>query len=60
MVLVSSTSALFGEAGNTGYAAAKSALAFGFARTLKNEIGQNRPARARECGGARLDGNASG
>jgi 3-oxoacyl-[acyl-carrier protein] reductase len=38
IVLVSSTSALFGEAGNADYAAAKSAIAFGFARTLKNEI----------------------
>jgi 3-oxoacyl-[acyl-carrier protein] reductase len=43
IVLVASTSALFGEAGNADYAAAKSALAFGFARTLKNEIVQIAP-----------------
>jgi 3-oxoacyl-[acyl-carrier protein] reductase len=38
IVLDASTSAIFGEAGNADYTAAKSALAFGFARTLKNEI----------------------
>ncbi|MHA6803767.1 SDR family NAD(P)-dependent oxidoreductase [Salinifilum ghardaiensis] len=38
IVLVSSTSAIFGEAGKADYAAAKAALAYGFARTLKNEI----------------------
>ena len=38
IVLVSSTSAVFGEAGNADYAAAKAAIAFGLARTLKNEI----------------------
>lgn len=38
IVLVSSVSAIFGEAGNADYAAAKAAVAFGFARTLKNEI----------------------
>jgi 3-oxoacyl-[acyl-carrier protein] reductase len=42
IVLVSSTSALFGEAGNADYAAAKSALT-GFALTLKNEIIQIAP-----------------
>ncbi|WP_341727921.1 SDR family NAD(P)-dependent oxidoreductase [Brooklawnia sp.] len=38
IVLVSSISASIGEAGNSDYAAAKAALSFGFARTLKNEI----------------------
>jgi 3-oxoacyl-[acyl-carrier protein] reductase len=38
IVLVSSVSALFGEAGNADYAAAKAGVAYGFARTLKNEI----------------------
>jgi 3-oxoacyl-[acyl-carrier protein] reductase len=38
IVIVSSTAGLFGEAGHTDYAAAKSALAHGFAKSLKNEI----------------------
>ncbi|HEX2049152.1 MAG TPA: SDR family oxidoreductase [Actinomycetota bacterium] len=38
VVLVSSTAGLFGEAGHADYASAKSALAYGFARSLKNEI----------------------
>lgn len=38
IVLVSSVSATFGEAGNADYAAAKAGVAYGFARTLKNEI----------------------
>jgi 3-oxoacyl-[acyl-carrier protein] reductase len=37
-VLIGSTAGLFGEAGHADYAAAKSALAYGLARTLKNEI----------------------
>jgi 3-oxoacyl-[acyl-carrier protein] reductase len=38
IVIVSSTAGIFGEAGHSDYAAAKSALAFGLARSLKNEI----------------------
>ena len=38
IVLVSSTAGLFGEAGHSDYAAAKSALASGFLKSLKNEI----------------------
>lgn len=38
IVLVSSTAGLFGEAGHSDYAAAKSALAGGLLKSLKNEI----------------------
>ena len=38
IVIVSSTAGLFGEAGHSDYAAAKSALAHGFLKSLKNEI----------------------
>ena len=38
VVLISSTAGVFGEAGHADYAAAKSAIAYGFARSLKNEI----------------------
>ncbi len=38
IVIVSSTAGLFGEAGHADYAAAKSALAGGFLKSLKNEI----------------------
>jgi 3-oxoacyl-[acyl-carrier protein] reductase len=38
LVLVGSTAALFGEAGHADYAAAKAAIAYGFVRSLKNEI----------------------
>jgi 3-oxoacyl-[acyl-carrier protein] reductase len=37
-VLIGSTAALFGEAGHADYAAAKAALTYGLARSLKNEI----------------------
>lgn len=43
IVLVSSISAVLGEAGKADYAAAKGGLAYGFARTLKNEIVQLAP-----------------
>jgi 3-oxoacyl-[acyl-carrier protein] reductase len=43
LVLVASTAATFGEAGNADYAAAKSAIAYGLARSLKNEIVQIAP-----------------
>jgi 3-oxoacyl-[acyl-carrier protein] reductase len=38
IVIVSSTAGLFGEAGHADYAAAKSALATGLLKSLKNEI----------------------
>ena len=38
LVLVGSTSGIFGEEGNAEYAAVKSGLCFGLARSLKNEI----------------------
>ncbi|MEA2446446.1 MAG: 3-oxoacyl-[acyl-carrier protein] reductase [Actinomycetota bacterium] len=38
VVIVSSTAGIFGEAGHADYAAAKSALAGGFLKSLKNEI----------------------
>jgi 3-oxoacyl-[acyl-carrier protein] reductase len=38
LVLVASTAAVFGEAGNADYAAAKAAIAYGLALSLKNEI----------------------
>lgn len=38
IVIISSTAGLFGEAGHADYAAAKSALAGGFLKSLKNEI----------------------
>jgi 3-oxoacyl-[acyl-carrier protein] reductase len=37
-VLIASTAGIFGEAGHVDYASAKAGLAFGMARTLKNEI----------------------
>ena len=37
-VLVGSTAGIFGEAGHADYAAAKAALAYGLARSLKNEL----------------------
>jgi 3-oxoacyl-[acyl-carrier protein] reductase len=50
-VLISSTAAVFGEAGHADYAAAKSAMAFGLCRTLKNEIARLAPHTATYCGG---------
>ncbi|MDQ3962439.1 MAG: SDR family oxidoreductase [Actinomycetota bacterium] len=38
IVIISSTAGIFGEAGHADYAAAKSALAGGFLKSLKNEI----------------------
>lgn len=51
VVLVSSTAALFGEAGHADYAAAKSAIAYGLTRTLKNEIVRLAPHTTDYCGG---------
>lgn len=50
-VLIGSTAAVFGEAGHADYAAAKSALAFGLTRTLKNELPRLAPHTKDYCGG---------
>lgn len=50
-VLVASTAGVFGEAGHADYAAAKSAMAFGLTRTLKNEIARLAPHTRDYCGG---------
>ncbi len=51
VVLISSTAGIFGEATHADYAAAKSALAYGLTRTLKNEISRLAPHTADYCGG---------
>ena len=51
MVLISSTAGIFGEAGHADYAAAKSAIAFGLTRTLKNEMSRLAPHTKDYCGG---------
>ncbi len=51
VVLVSSTAGVFGEAGHADYATAKSAIAYGLTRTLKNEIARIAPHTADYCGG---------
>jgi 3-oxoacyl-[acyl-carrier protein] reductase len=38
LIMIASTAGLFGEAGHSDYAAAKSAIAYGFLLSLKNEI----------------------
>jgi 3-oxoacyl-[acyl-carrier protein] reductase len=50
-LLISSTSGVFGEAGHADYSAAKSAMAFGLTRTLKNEIAKLAPTTREYCGG---------
>jgi 3-oxoacyl-[acyl-carrier protein] reductase len=50
-VLIASTAGIFGEAGHADYAAAKSAMAFGLTRTLKNEISRIAPHTRDYCGG---------
>jgi len=50
-VLIGSTAAVFGEAGHADYAAAKAALAYGFTRTLKNELARLAPHTKDYCGG---------
>lgn len=50
-VLVASTAGIFGEAGHADYAAAKSAMAQGLVRTLKNEFARLAPHTAEYCGG---------
>ena len=48
---ISSTAAIFGEAGHADYASAKSAIAYGLTRSLKNEIARLAPHTADYCGG---------
>jgi 3-oxoacyl-[acyl-carrier protein] reductase len=50
-VLISSTAGVFGEAGHSDYASAKSAMAYGLTRSLKNEIARIAPPNRRYCGG---------
>lgn len=50
-VLIASTAGVFGEAGHADYAAAKSAMAYGLTRTLKNEIARIAPHTRDYCGG---------
>jgi 3-oxoacyl-[acyl-carrier protein] reductase len=50
-VLVASTAGVFGEAGHADYAAAKSALAYGLTRSVKNEIVRIAPHTKDYCGG---------
>jgi 3-oxoacyl-[acyl-carrier protein] reductase len=50
-VLIASTAGVFGEAAHADYASAKSAMAFGMTRTLKNEIARIAPHTADYCGG---------
>ncbi|MCX6926213.1 MAG: SDR family oxidoreductase [Verrucomicrobia bacterium] len=50
-VLIASTAAVFGEAGHADYAAAKSAIAFGLTRSLKNELARLAPHTRQYCGG---------
>lgn len=54
IVFVSSTAAVFGEAGHADYSAAKAAMAYGLVRTLKNEMGRLAPPTA-EYGGGRIN-----
>ncbi len=50
-VLISSTAGIFGEAGHADYASAKSAMAYGLTRSVKNEIARIAPHTADYCGG---------
>jgi 3-oxoacyl-[acyl-carrier protein] reductase len=43
LVMVASTSGLFGEAGHADYSASKAAIAYGMALTLKNEVVEHAP-----------------
>ena len=51
VVLIGSTSGVFGEAGHADYSAAKAAMAFGLTRSLKNEISRLAPHTKNYCGG---------
>ena len=50
-LLIASTAGVFGEAGHADYASAKSAMAFGLTRSLKNEIARLAPHTPDYCGG---------
>ncbi|HYR84757.1 MAG TPA: SDR family oxidoreductase [Terriglobia bacterium] len=50
-LLIASTAGVFGEAGHSDYASAKSAMAFGLTRSLKNEIARLAPHTLTYCGG---------
>lgn len=50
-VLISSTAAIFGEAGHADYSAGKAAIAYGLTRSLKNEIARIAPHTSHYCGG---------
>jgi 3-oxoacyl-[acyl-carrier protein] reductase len=50
-VLISSTAAVFGEAGHADYAAGKAAIAYGLTRSLKNELARVAPHSRDYCGG---------
>lgn len=50
-VLISSTAAVFGEAGHADYASGKAAIAYGLTRSLKNEIARLAPHTRNYCGG---------
>jgi 3-oxoacyl-[acyl-carrier protein] reductase len=50
-VLIASTAGVFGEANHSDYASAKSAMAFGLTRSLKNEITRLAPHTSHYCGG---------
>ncbi|HYT59111.1 MAG TPA: SDR family NAD(P)-dependent oxidoreductase [Haliangiales bacterium] len=50
-VLIASTAGWFGEANHADYSSAKSAMAFGLTRSLKNEIARLAPHTAEYCGG---------
>ena len=50
-VFIASTAAIFGEAGHADYSAAKSAIAYGLTRSLKNEIARLAPHTPAYCGG---------
>lgn len=58
-VLIASTAGVFGEAGHADYASAKSAMAFGLVRSLKNEITRLAPHTKNYCGG-RVNGVCPG
>jgi 3-oxoacyl-[acyl-carrier protein] reductase len=50
-VLISSTAAVFGEAGHADYSSGKAAIAYGLTRSLKNEIARLAPHTRDYCGG---------